>query len=163
VTAARILGYLSVWSAVGCGAFSAFVVVAFRTGLAYTARRQDGTLKERIPARGYLAMLVIPLGILGLQLLANYAGLARTGAQLTLGALYLLNFAHYLILFLYDTLVIDGLVIGMWRPAFLRLPEEMASESMRRHILVSVPVGTLLGALIVAISTTASSLILFGR
>ena len=71
--------------------------------------------------------------------------------------------AHYLVLFLYDTLVIDGLVIGVWRPSFLRLPDAMGRQSMKRHMLVSIPAGLLIGAALTAISTAVSSVALFAR
>ena len=157
------LPYLLVWSFVGCALFSAFAIVAFRTGLVYTARRQDGTLKQRPPLRAVLAMLIIPAALILLQLAANYLGLARRGVQLDFGPLYVLNFAHYLILFLYDTLVIDGLVVGVWRPAFLNLPNGMGRESMGRHMLISIPIGTLLGAFITLITTGLSFALLFRR
>ena len=47
--ASKIFSFLIVWGGIGIFAFSIFVVVAFRTGLVYTARKSDGTLKDRIP------------------------------------------------------------------------------------------------------------------
>ena len=161
MTAAQTLRYLAVWGAIGCGLFSIFVIVAFRTGLLYTARRDDGTLKDRVPLKGILAMLTVPAALILLQLVANYVGLARRGVRLGLGPLYLLNSAHYLILFLYDTLVIDGPVIAVWRPAFLQLPDAMGGESMKRHMLISLPVGLAIGAVLVAITSAVSHFTLF--
>ena len=128
MTLPGVIRYLAVWSAIGCALFSAFVVIAFRTGLVRTARRQDGTLKRRPPLRGVLAMLIIPAALIVLHLAANYLGLVQRGVRLEFGPLYLLNFAHYLILFLCDTLIIDGLVLGVWRPGFLNLPMPWAGS-----------------------------------
>ena len=72
-----------------------------------------------------------------------------------------MNFGHYLLLFLFDTLVIDGLVLAVWRPAFLRLPDAMGGESMKRHMLLSIPVGTVAGIGLSAVSTVISYLALF--
>ena len=113
-------------------------------------------MKEKIPLRGYLTSAVFLLCIVGYLLLANYFGLARQNINLSFGALYLLNFALYLILFLFDTIVIDGFVLGNWRPAFLQLPEAMGWESMKEHILKSVPVGIAFGLIIALVSTTIS-------
>ena len=156
-----ILGYLGLWSAIGCVLFSAYVAVVFRTGLVYTAREQDGTLKGRVPLSGYLNMLVLLLSIVGLQVGANYVGLACQGLDAGFGGLFLLNVAHYLLLFLFDTAVIDGLVLGVWRPGFLRLPEAMGAESMKEHIVASLPVGTLFGVVLAAASTAISYLAWF--
>jgi hypothetical protein len=158
VTTIDAVGYLAVWGTIGVAAFSSFVVVAFRTGLVYTARRRDGTLKERVPIQGALAMMIIPAALLVLQLLANYTGLARRRIDPGFGGLYVLNFLHFLILFTYDTLVIDGLVLGLWHPAWLKVPDKMGRQSMARHIRTSLPVGVVLGALMALVTTGVSYL-----
>ena len=161
MTLEGILCYLGTWSAIGCALFSAYVVVAFRTGIVYTARKEDGTLKRRIPISGYLNMLVFLLGIVGLQVVANYVGLDREALQVSFCSLFLLNFGHYLILFVFDTLVIDGLVLSVWRPRFLQLSDAIGRESMNRHILQSIPVGAVAGAGLTAVSTVISYFTLF--
>lgn len=153
MTFAEALSYLVLWSLIGSLAFSAFVVLAFRTGIVFTARNEDGLLKKNVPLRGYLVMVVFLLSIVGFFVLANYLGLAGRGFQLSLVALFVLNLALFLILFLYDTIVIDGLVIGYWRPDFLNLPDAMGKESMRTHMLKSIPVGFMFGLVISAISS----------
>ena len=157
----RILGYLAAWSAIGCAVFGVYVVVVFRTGIVYTAREEDGTLKKRIPLSGYLNMLILLLGIVGLQVAANYLGLARKAIEIGFLSLFLLNFGHYLILFIFDTAVIDGLVLSVWRPGFLQLPDAMGAESMKKHILLSIPVGTVFGIGLTAVSTVVSYFTLF--
>jgi Na+-transporting NADH:ubiquinone oxidoreductase subunit NqrE len=156
-----VLGYLGAWSGIGCALFVVYVVVVSRTGLVYTARKQDGTLKEQIPLSGYLNMLILLLCIVGLQVAANYFGLARKALDISLSHLFLLNLGHYLILFAFDTAVIDGLVLGVWRPAFLRLPDAMGGESMKKHALASIPVGVVAGLVLTVISTAISYLTLF--
>ncbi|MGD2205591.1 MAG: hypothetical protein PVH17_02320, partial [Anaerolineae bacterium] len=113
-----------------------------------------------MPFSGYLAMLTIPLGLTGLQVAANYWGLVRRGIEIGFWSLWLLNLGHYLILFAYDTLVIDGLVLAEWRPGFLQLPDEMGRASMKRHMLLSLPVGVAAGVVLTAITTTVSYLVL---
>ncbi len=73
----EILSYLALWSAIGWALFSAYVVVVFRTGLVYTARKDEGTLKDEVPASGQLNMLALLVAIVGFQVLANYLGIAR--------------------------------------------------------------------------------------
>ena len=58
-------------------------------------------------------------------------------------------------LFLYDTLVIDILVLVIWHPRFLRLPDTEAFTSARYH-LRTIPAGTILGVLMTLISTLIS-------
>jgi ABC-type Fe3+ transport system permease subunit len=152
--------YLATWSLLGAVLFSVFVVFIFRSDLVYASRRKDGMLKERIPVRGYLVMGAFLCAIVGFLVLANYVGLVRRSVGLGFGGLFLLNLLHYLILFLYDTAFVDGFVLSHWRPAFLRLPEEMGRESMREHITRSIPVGSVAGVLMAALASAISYLIL---
>ena len=150
------LAYLLFWGLIGCALFFMLVVVFFRTGLVYAARKKDGTLKDEIPLRGKLALLILPTGYFVFQLISNYFGLIRQGFGLNYWHLFLLNYGIYLILFLFDTFFIDGFVLAIWRPAFLQLPDEMGKESMKNHILISIPFGLAIGAILTIISTTAS-------
>jgi len=153
MTVLDVFAYLGFWGTLGCVIFSLFVILAFRTGMVWAARDPEGTLKERIPFKGYLAMLAIPLGVVSLQTSANYFGLPT---QVGFLALFMLNFGHYLILFVYDTVVIDGLVLSMWQPNFLRLPDAVGWESMKEHIKLSIPIGTAAGAGLAVLSTLIS-------
>ena len=152
----EVLRYLVIWSTIGFVAFSVYVVTIFRTGIVYTTRKADGTLKERIPLLGYVNMLAFLLAIVGLQILANYFGVARAGLRVSFTSLFLLNFGHYLVLFMFDTVVKEGLVHAVWRPGFLRLSDAMGGESMKRHILISIPVGAMAGLGLAALSTVVS-------
>ena len=151
-----VLSYLLIWGLTGCVIFFIIVVILFRTGLVYTARKLDGTLMEDIPISGKLAMLILPVSYLVFQIISNYFGLVRQGFLLNFWQLFMLNYGLYLILFLFDTFFIDGFVLPIWRPAFLQLPNEMGKESMKRHILISIPVGLVIGAALTLISTTTS-------
>jgi hypothetical protein len=159
MTQIQVLSYLLIWGLIGCGLFSVIVVAFFRTGLVYTARKEDGTLKDNIPVSGKLAMLILPVSYIVFQVIANYFGLVQQEITLSYGTLFLLNYGLYLILFLFDTLVIDGFVISIWRPTFLQIPEAMGKESMKKHILISIPVGLLIGAALTLVSTTISSIL----
>jgi hypothetical protein len=161
MTVEMTIQYLVVWSLIGFVAFSLYVFVVFRSGMVYTSRKQDGTLKNRIPLSGIINMLLLLSLIVGYQVLANYIGLARNGVDIYFMALFVLNFGHYFILFLFDTIVIDGLVLGIWRPGFLRLSDEIGGESMKKHILISIPVGMAAGIVLTAISSAISYFMLF--
>ncbi|MBN1267412.1 MAG: hypothetical protein JXA25_18110 [Anaerolineales bacterium] len=151
-----ILQYLVIWNVLGSAIFCVYVVIVFRSGVVYTAREEDGTLKKKVPLAGLLNMIGLLLAIVGLQVAANYFGLARKGLKMAFPALLGLNYAHYFILFLFDTIVIDGLVLAVWRPGFLRLPEKMGRDSMKEHIRTSIPVGLAAGAVLAALSSAVS-------
>jgi hypothetical protein len=151
-----VFSYLVFWSLVGAVLFSVFVVFVFRSGIVYASRKEDGTLKEHIPWRGIVAMATFLVAIVGFFVAANTVGLALKGISVDFIPLFLLNLAHYLILFLFDTFFIDAFVLGYWQPDFLKLSEQMGRESMREHILVSLPVGTVFGIFLAGLSTVIS-------
>lgn len=138
---------------IGSALFSLFIIFVFRTGIVYTARDEDGLLKEKIPILGYLVSAGFLVCIAAFLVVANYLGLIQNGVRLSFCSLYTLNLALYMILFLFDTFVIDGLVLGYWRPGFLKLPEAMGWESMKQHMLKSIPAGTFFGLIITLVST----------
>ena len=156
MSARDALSYLGLWGLIGSAVFSVFVVLLFRSGIVYAARKEDGTLKERIPIRGYASMVGFLFCIVGFELVANHFGLARRGITVGFGTLFLLNLVLYLILFAYDTIVVDGLVLGHWRPGFLRVPDAMGPDSMKEHMRKSLPVGTVFGILLSLVSTVIS-------
>ena len=156
MTSGQVISYLLLWGLIGCVLFFLLVVVLFRTGLVYTARKQDGTLKDEIPLSGKLAMMILPICYFVFQVTSNHFGLVLHGISLDYWKLFLLNYGVYLILFLFDTFFIDGFMLSIWRPAFLQLPEEMGKESMKKHILISIPIGLVIGAILTLISTTIS-------
>jgi hypothetical protein len=141
----KVLTYLITWGLIGSVLFFVLVVVLFRTGVVYTARIQDGTLRDKIPLRGKFAMLIIPISLTIFLLLANKISLAQNNIVLNLWQIFTLNYILYLILFLFDTIFIDGFTLAIWRPDFLKIPHEMGRESMRKHIWASLPIGLFLG------------------
>ena len=148
--------YLAAWGIIGATLFSVFVIIVFRSGIVYAARKEDGLIKERIPLTGYLPSAGFLVLIVIFLLAANYFGVIRRSFQPGFWGLFGLNYGLYLVLFLFDSLVIDGLVLGRWRPGFLNLPDAMGSESMREHIKKSLPVGIVFGLILALLSSTAT-------
>ena len=145
-----VMIYLTSWGLLGAALFSLFAVFLFRSGLVFIAREEDGTLNEHIPVSGRILMLGTMVSFLAFFAAANYFGLIRPGYSLSFKEFFVLNFALYLILFLYDTFVVDAFVLGYWRPSFLRVPEAMGRASMKKHIVKSLPMGTAFGAVLAA-------------
>ena len=91
--------------------------------------------------------------IIGIQVASNYLGLGSRRAEVSFIGLALLNYALYIVLVIYDTLVIDYLVIVKWRPQFLMIPDAMNAQSMRKHIIASIPIAPAIGLVLTALST----------
>ena len=153
ITLNQLLVHLLIWSLVGIVVFNLYIVVVFRTGIVYTSREQDGTLKQRLPLSGVLSSLSILVGIIAVQLASSFSLLSSLTDPVSFWVLLALNYALFLVLFLYDTLVIDFFVIGRWRPAILNLPDEMDAGSMAEHIRASMVVAPLIGLVLSLVST----------
>lgn len=145
---------------IGAILFSVLVFFLFRSRLVYTSRKEDGTLKENIPLTGFLTMGVFLITVVLFFILANYFGIVKQRYHPNFGTLLLINFFLYLLLFLFDTLIIDALVLGRWRPTFLDLPDAMGGESMKEHIRRSIPVGVASGVIISLVSTAISFILM---
>ena len=158
---ADIISYLLFWGLIGCCLFNVYVIIVFRTGIVYTARHKDGTLKKQASASGIVNSLILLGCIVGIQVASNYFGLASWRTEISFTGLYLLNYALYIVLVIYDTLVIDYLVIVKWRPRFLMVPETMNAQSMRKHIIASIPVAPAIGLLLTALSTSVAYVAFF--
>ena len=96
------------------------------------------------------------VGILLFLVAASVIDLTDRSFPVRWSDIFLLNIGLYLVLFLFDTFFIDAFVLGLWRPAFLKLPPEMGRESMREHIVKSIPVGLLSGVLLAGVSSLVS-------
>ncbi|MHA2304344.1 MAG: hypothetical protein ACXACU_03045 [Candidatus Hodarchaeales archaeon] len=153
----ELLLYLAMWGSIGSAIFTLFVIVVFRTGLVWKTRSEDYKFKKKIPIIGYIVMASIPVGIISLQILANYISLNPQTYSPDFITLFVMNYLLYLVLFLYDTLIVDLLVLGIWQPSFLKLPNPQDdNSSIKTHILISIPIGMILGGIITLISTFIS-------
>ena len=98
-------------------------------------------------------MALFLLTVVAFIVIADCLGLAKNGISIGAVNLFILNYCLYIILFLFDTLFIDGFVLGTWQPKFLKLSEEIGGESMRKHMMKSIPIGAGFGILITFLAT----------
>jgi hypothetical protein len=159
MSAQFVASYLVKWGLIGAALFVLYVIFVFRSGLVYAARKPDGTLKDQVPLSGRLAMGSFIVIIIGFLVCANMLGLDGIEKGASFWTLFFLNYALYAILFSFDTFFIDAFVLGFWRPKFLKVPEEMGRESMKQHILKSIPVGLVVGVVLAGLSTWISRLL----
>jgi hypothetical protein len=157
MTFSFILSFLGPWSLIGAVAFSLVVVFLFRSGAVYTSRTEEGHLKKEMPLKGILTMLAFLCVIIGFMTTANYFGLVSRQIELEFWPVFWLDLALIMILIVYDTLVIDWWVIGIWRPVFLQLPETMNKTEMKEHIRRSFFVAPIFGVLLALVSAAISA------
>ena len=144
-----VFWYAVRWGIVGSAVFSVLVFMFFRTGFVFTARDQEGKLKRDMPLIGYAAMSIVLFGVLGIQMYGFSHSVVQVAGFVDV---FVLNYALYLFLLLYDTLVVDILVLCIWKPGFLRVPEGEGFTSIRHHVGTLLP-GSVIGFICTLIST----------
>lgn len=146
------------WGLIGIVGFTLMVVFYWKIGAFTSARDENGKLRKPIPIKGIISMLSVLVAGIGFMVLADYFVLYGNGVSLGYGKLYLMNFGLFAILLLFDTFVIDILVLVVWHPAFLKLPDGEVFTSVKHHLKTLIP-GTLWGGVLSLIGTTIAYLL----
>jgi hypothetical protein len=156
-----ILVNMGIWELIGACFLNVIVIVVYKTGIVHTAREKDGTLKRKIPFVGILTMLIMLLLLVTFVVLFDYSTFFTWPGIVFIDVL-MTNFVFVLLLSLYDALVIDILVLGIWKPTFLPIPEDVTLESMKLHVKKQFTVGWIFLLPIILISS-AIYIVNFGR
>ncbi len=123
----------TIWFLIGAGLLNVIVIAVFRTGIVYKSRKQDGTLKKRMPFAGILSFLIMLILILTFFVAFDFFTFRNAG-QIKYIWVLLMNFLLLLLLDLYDAFIIDILILTKWRPGFLKLSKELTPDSMNLHV-----------------------------
>lgn len=150
--AADLLWFVIRWGVIGSAAVTAYLVIAWQAGLVSTVRDESGALR-RAPMAGVLTGIGSVLMFIVLLVLADVRELVGPGVDLPFARLYALNYLVCIFWLLYDTIVIDILIVVVWHPPFLRLPDREAHGSPAYH-LRTIPRGMILAAIITGVATS---------
>ncbi|MBN1777779.1 MAG: hypothetical protein JW811_06610 [Clostridiales bacterium] len=141
-----------------CVLYSLTVYLHFRLGFVRETRDEQGRLKAKQSRKGKLVFLGFFLVII-----AAFVGLdwfllpqsAKLGFLVVAGV----NLLMMTLLVVYDSLVIDLLVIGVIRPQFLHLPEKMDLAEMKIHVKKTFAVCWIVSVLVSLISAVVFQLV----
>ena len=123
---------LSICFLAGAFLLTIILLIVFRTGIVYSNRKEDGTLKERMRLKGYVVMGLTLVLILIFFVFCDYL----TFRDISPGLMRIFVFNVLLVtsLSLYDGLVIDLWVLGKVRPSILHLSDAVTMDSMKYHV-----------------------------
>lgn len=155
-----LVSFVLTWGLTGSGVITLYLVIAWQTGLLTGAKDPEGAGRERLGAAGIAAVLGSILLYLVMLCVADGVGLAQTDG-LTFGRLWAFNFLVYFFWLVYDTFVLDILLVIVWRPGFLTLPDPQAHGSAAYH-LSTIPRGMIFGAVVSLVATTVSWFVVLG-
>ncbi|MBI9051952.1 MAG: hypothetical protein JEZ00_21230 [Anaerolineaceae bacterium] len=123
----------------GATFLSLFTVWVYRSGAVHRSRHYDGTMNTKSDWQGkVLSFLFLAIVII---LLVIYDKTINCQQTLNFWQLSLANFTLMFILTLFDSFIIDLLVLARWKPAFLKIPDEVTVESMRLHVKKTFQLG----------------------
>jgi hypothetical protein len=116
------------------------VVFVFKTGLVYESRDEQGLLKKRMSRTGLITIIGVLLLVVLFFFCFDWFAFQSVDHPPFL-IIVLLNGILLLLLDLFDALVIDIVVLGMWKPVWLKLPEQLTQNSMWEHVKKQWTVG----------------------
>lgn len=140
---------------VGCLVFTGFVVIMSKTGIAAAMRDENGTFRKNLNWKMLTGALAFILFLLSLLLTGSYC-LAQSTAQ-TPGFVQFFGtvFGVFMVVHLYDLLVLDYIIVVRWHPAFLKLPDTEYYTSFTPHLIGffrGLPMGVLASLIVSLIS-----------
>ncbi len=144
-----------------CGAFGSavFTILLFAiafTGIADAIRNEEGKFIKKLNYKSVAGFSLFITFLFGLLLWGNARLENMLDAELNLYVLWLNSFGIFMVIHLYDLLIIDYLIVIKWRPKFFNLPETAYYTQFKPHVdgfIRGIPFGILV-SLIVAIITT---------
>jgi hypothetical protein len=142
------LNYLLVWGIIGSFLFTIIVILFFLTGIIYAAVENPDPYTKR---KGVIGSLIILCGIIIIQIVSTITSLNSYINNGDFKGVFISNYFLFLVLFLYDTLIIDIMILVKWHPEFLHLPNEEVFTSAKYHFKTLIP-GTIIGLAITTIS-----------
>lgn len=160
LTTRNFLVYVGSWSLIGIGAFSLFLIIAGITKAIQLVRDEDAELRNPMPLSGWLVLIGYALTATSFPLIATYVGLALKSLTPGFWQLFLMNFLIFMMVSFYDTFIIDILILVVWHPDFLNLPDAEAFNSAIYHIKTLIP-ATAFSLVFSLISSLIAWLIIF--
>lgn len=131
--------YVSKWSLFGIFGFSLLLVIMGATKIYHLVRDSEGELRKPMPFSGWVVMAGFVFIIISFFLSAIYFGLSSKGLKPAFWQLLLMNFLIVFAISLFDTFIIDILIIVIWHPKFLNLPDTEVFNSATYHLKTLAP------------------------
>ena len=148
------------WSLVGAAGFTLLLMLASVTKAFQLARDEEGRWRKPMPLGGWIVMAGFILTIFLFLIASAYFGLHMKGMNPSFWTLWLMNFLIFFTLLLFDTFIIDILILVLWHTAFLKLPDMDVQTSISFH-LKTMLFGTIFSIVTSFIGSLAAWLIFF--
>ena len=120
---------------IGCIIFSILIVIVGYTGMAAETRDEEGHFKKKLTWKSLLGFTLFIAFFIGLLYGGNINLIHKLGNTPEFWLLCLNAFGIFLVVDLYDLIVLDYLIIVKWHPKFLKLPDTDYYNIMKPHLI----------------------------
>ena len=140
------------WFIFGCILLNIIVILVYRTDIVHNAREKNGTMKNKMPLRGILTIGFFLFFVCIYFIVFNFVFFQKL-SEFNFLYIFLANLVLITLLSFYDAFIIDLIVLGVWKPSFLQIPEEVTIQSMKKHVIIQLTIGWIIKIPIAAFST----------
>jgi hypothetical protein len=148
----ELLVSLLLWFILSILILHILLVIVYRTGIVFTNREKDGSLKKKMPLKGLVTMVVFFLLIVLFFILFDIFTFSNY-TSVNFSMVLIMNFFLLVLFDIYDAVVVDLLILAKIKPKFLHLPSEVTMDSMKYHVKKQFTVGWILKIPILIISS----------
>ncbi len=120
---------------IGCLAFTVFLVLMACSGIAAEMRDEEGNRKKSRSLKSILGGTLFLVFLIGILLISNIYLIQHAEVPTGIVALWGHAFGVFMIIHLYDLIVLDYLVIVRWHPDFLHLPDTPYYTKFKPHLV----------------------------
>jgi len=143
---------------IGSLVFTCFILFMGYSGIAAAMRDEEGKFKKELNWKSLTGGIAFICFLPGLLYLGNIS-YAKTAIESPGFLEYFLNaFGIFLIVHLYDLIVLDYLIVVKWHPSFLKLPDTDYYNKMAPHLkgfARGIPIGLVASLLVSSFSIFA--------
>ena len=119
---------------IGSVIFTLIIILLSTTGIAKAMRDEEGKFKKEFNRKTLLGAVVFIGFLTGLLHYGNLNYTNTLNANPTFFQLWVNYFGIFLIIHLFDLIILDYIIIVKWHPAFLKLPDTQYCKTMQLHI-----------------------------
>lgn len=121
--------------ALGCIVFTGFLLLMSYSGIASAMRDEEGKFIKEKNFKSVLGAIMFLCFLFGLLFFANIKYTNSLSTKPELIDLWINSLGVFFIVHIYDLIVLDYLIIIIWHPKFLNLPNTGYYRSFRPHVI----------------------------
>ncbi|NER13063.1 hypothetical protein GWK08_06410 [Leptobacterium flavescens] len=120
---------------IGCLIFMLWILFFSYSGMAKAVRDREGNFTGKLNWKSVLAFSIFIAFLFGIMHFGNVRLINHLGQDPGLWTLWLNSFGIFFTVHLFDLIVLDYLIIVVWHPAFLKLPDTDYYRKLRPHLI----------------------------